>query len=132
MACWWDDYIGLPFLSKGRDRRGLDCWGLLRLVHEDLLGIVHPSYDETYTIAAANREVSNAFCSGLEGPWEEVTVPKGLDVVILTLSGKPFHCGIVTIPGYMLHILKGCNSIIEPYNSRHWERRIDGIYRYKQ
>lgn len=134
MEYWWDKYIGLPFLNKGRDKEeGLDCWGLLRLVHRDMLGVTHPSYEEDYQESTANTEVASAFYSGMEGPWEEVSsAPKELDVVILTLSGKPFHCGVVTVPGYMLHILKGCGAVVESYTNRHWLRRIDGIYRYKR
>ena len=129
---WWDDYIGLPFLSKGRDRNGVDCWGLLRLVYQEELGIYHPSYTENYEVAAISDEVTEAFNLGLDSSWQKVDKVREFDAVMLTISGKPFHCGVITTKGYMLHIIKGSNAVVESYMNRHWNRRIDGIYRYNK
>ena len=36
----FDDYVGLPWRIGGRDRRGLDCFGLVRLVLAEQAGII--------------------------------------------------------------------------------------------
>jgi cell wall-associated NlpC family hydrolase len=39
---WVADNIGLPFVEAGRDRSGVDCWGLARLVWCEQGGCVVP------------------------------------------------------------------------------------------
>ena len=46
---WTDDYIGIPFLPDGRDRDGLDCYGLVCLVYRDRLGVDLPGIRGIYS-----------------------------------------------------------------------------------
>ena len=39
LPAWVADYVGLPWEPYGRTRAGVDCWGLVRLVYEERLGI---------------------------------------------------------------------------------------------
>ncbi len=46
---WAGHYIGLPFLERGRDpKKGLDCWGLVRLILREQFDHRLPSYTEFY------------------------------------------------------------------------------------
>ena len=42
---WCAQYIGLPFVEGGRDRSGLDCYGLLRLVINERYAGSVPEYE---------------------------------------------------------------------------------------
>ncbi len=130
---WAGRYIGLPFQEHGRDRRGLDCWGLVRLVLSEQFAIALPSLATEYarTTDAARIgtliETQTALC------WESVDPGNETcgDVVVMRLRGRPLHVGIVLGDRQMLHVERGINSAIERYNSPHWQDRLAGFYRYK-
>ena len=129
---WASRYVGLRFVSGGRDRRGLDCWGLVRLAYRDLAGIELPSHD---TVAADDlhrvlRHIGDAL---LIPPWTTL-VPLGderpLDVVVTTDRRLPAHVGLVVAPGMVLHAQEATLSTIMRLDSPALCRRVLGIYRH--
>ena len=53
------------------------------------------------------------------------------DGVLLRVMGRPIHVGVVVARGWMLHIEKNCDSLIERYaGGSRWERRVLGFYRH--
>lgn len=56
--------LTIPYVEYGRETSGADCWGLVRIVREQLRGNVLPSFGG---IGAANRremtDVANGFCA---------------------------------------------------------------------
>lgn len=129
---WAGHYIGLPFQDHGRDRAGLDCWGLVRLVMAEQFGIALPSYVHEYHRTTQVDRIS-ALIERESFKWK--IIPAGSevcgDVIVLRVRGKPMHVGMVLGDRQMLHIELGINSVIERYIGARWAERISGFYRYK-
>lgn len=125
-------YVGIPWQDKGRDRAGCDCWGLLRLVYAECLGITLPSYGDNYA-TAADREALHALIAGELGPW--IAIPAGseqtFDGVLTTEGGVIRHVGIVAGNGAMLHMPEGSDSVIASYRSHRYRSRVAGFWRYQ-
>jgi len=128
---WTADYIGLPFREKGRDRDGLDCWGLVRLVLAERFGLTLPSYDDDYA-CSLELEENARLIAGRKGDWAEV--PEGGeqagDVLLLRMDGHECHVGIVAAPGIMLHIEAGHDAVWDRYRGLRWKNRVVGVYRW--
>ncbi len=126
--------ISVPFVEKGRDWAGWDCWGQLRLFHRDVLGVDLPSYTESYTDAghsAESRErLRTLFKKGLDA-WQRVHEPMPGDGVLLNIGGRPIHVGLAIGNGRMLHTSRKINTVIERLASPMWARRIEGFYRVR-
>lgn len=131
---WCAQYIGIPYKPGGRDRDGIDCWGLLQLVWREQFGAVLPSYDgplwqrgaSAEEVARAASEYSRQFTEiepGQERPG---------DGVLFRMMGSPIHVAAVVGRGAMLHVDDSADSCVEDYTSVRWSRRILGFYRYER
>lgn len=127
-------YVGIPFKDRGRDRTGIDCWGVVRLVYRDHFGLELPSYIEQYVTAFDHIELGNLIRKERYKKWN--AYPLGAerigDVILIRLKGQPMHVGIVTKQGYMLHVMNGIDVCEESYLTRLWRCRIVGFYRYEK
>lgn len=130
IATWAADYIGIPFAEFGRNRLGCDCWGLVRLVYADRLGVDLPSYAADYT-GTAERDEINRLIGGQMSAWRPVGEPAVGDVVLIRIAGRACHVGVVVGPDTMLHVEKGTDASIAKLTAPAWARRIDGYYRHE-
>lgn len=129
---WAGHYIGLPFMDHGRDRQGLDCWGLVRLVQAERFARSLPSfsrdYDRTTNVARISALIERE-CTH----WKRVALNSAAlgDVIVMRVRGAPMHVGLVLGDSQMLHIEFGIDSVIEKYDGARWKDRIHGFYRYQ-
>lgn len=124
---WWNDYVGIPYKLTGRTREdGLDCWGLVRLIHQEQFDIELPSFSEEDHSAENVREV---MASQREN-WVHTDDPKIGDVILLRVLGSASHVGLYLGDKQFIHAKEGINSAIERIDSMAWEKRIIGFYRY--
>ena len=130
MNQWWNDYLGLPYVANGRARSGLDCWGLVRLVHAEVFGNDLPSFADRYIVS--ERDKTAELIALNKEAWTKVEVAQTGDVALFRILGEASHVGIITRPGYFLHVREGQDSVIERLDSAAWKHRLVGVYRYAE
>jgi len=132
---WSESYVGLPWRAAGRDRSGVDCWGLTRLVYQEVAGVTLDSLDGVY-VTADEREVIAAIVAGemRAGQWRPVPRDAGqeLDVLVFRCLGLESHVGIVVGRGLMLHATMGQQSMVDRYVGGRWIPRLTGIWRHNK
>lgn len=128
---WINDYIGIPYKSGGRSREGLDCWGLVQMVKNEVFDEIVPAYtgyesaDDRNEIKAIIQNKAN------QDRWKEIpySEAKEGDIIIMSILGDRCHAGIYVTKDFILHIRRGTESCIEQINERYSEIRIKGAYR---
>ncbi len=125
-------YIGIPFKDHGRDRNGCDCWGLVKLVLKEQLGLPTPDLGDLYDNAYNREAVDGLLHTNSNTEWNyDVTNEerKPLDILIFTRAGVETHVGLHVSKGVMLHIMEGIDSCFERYDSIRWSRRLSRVAR---
>ena len=123
------DLAGIPWLDRGRDTRGCDCWGLVRLAYQLGPGLALPSCADGYADAGDAAAVS-ALIEGGRSDWYAVPPSQARIWDLVLIHDHPWHVGVVAWPGHMLHIPEGRDSLIEPFSTGRFSRRIEGVYRH--
>lgn len=114
-------YVGLPYKVGSTD-----CWGLVRRVYADHLGIDLPEY--------AGVEMGPAVSGIIDGliesaQWVETAAPAPYNVILLR-DGSRLHIGLVLDTDHMLHTVENKNACIERFTRPYWVRSIIGFYRH--
>jgi cell wall-associated NlpC family hydrolase len=130
IAPWVKEYVGIPFVSGGRNRDGADCYGLARLVRTEQFGDNLPLLSGDYTDAdnfAETEALMRTQRPLLAG--QPVETPEAGDVCVLRFHGLPTHLGICAGGGWLLHTLKGVGSVLQRINDPRLAGRVEGFYR---
>ena len=122
----FDRYLMIPFASQGRDHRGCDCWGLLRLIYRERLGIDLTAYAETP--ATSLRDVARLIRRH-RTEWRRVETPQLFDAVIMRViggehSGLDAHVGMAIDGSRLLHTEKLTGPRVEPIDAPTMKNRI--------
>ena len=128
MTHWSERFIGLPFADLGRDRSGVDCWGLVRLALEHH-GIDVPSYAGGYADVTERAEIAGLI-NGAKPSWTKVVEPRELDVITFRRGRLESHVGLIVRPGWMLHVTEAIPSRLEDYRDDYWWHRRTGFWRH--
>ena len=127
----FNQYIGIPFKSKGRTREGLDCWGLIRLLYLEQFQIELPSYVDDYLSASDFKTAGKLIEDNLHR-WIKIdpSIRTLGDVIVLRIYGQPIHMGMLINDQQMIHVFKNIDTCVQRIYTSIWKQRIHGIYRH--
>lgn len=123
---WWEKYIGVPFLETGRTLAGCDCWGLVRIVYRQELGILLPSWSfhkDLNDTRIIENELSEA-----HKVFEKIDSIEPFSIALISSQISVLHVGIVVNEKTMLHTLKGKDACIAKIGI--YDRQLKGFYRH--
>lgn len=126
----FEKYIGIPYVEKGRDESGVDCYGLVRLIYKNELQIDLPSFSAEYTQTDTAR-IEELIAQYKEG-WEQTDEPVVGSIVLFRVFGNESHVGVVVSPTHFIHVRENQDSVIESLTSTSWARRKVGYFNYSE
>lgn len=138
MTRWCEKYIGVPFVDRGRDLAGWDCWGLVRYVLFAEKQIKLPSYAD---ISSENGHViEEAYKTESESSlWLSILLDqiREFDVVVMRtcfraegeLRQADMHVGLVVGSQHILHVEPGRDTALMHRNHSLINRRLTAAYR---
>lgn len=126
---WCREWIGIPFRDRGRSRDGVDCWGLVRLVHADRLGVYLPLLPDGYAALGDPDGTTQVFKSerARQGAWQVTPQPRLLDVAVFC-SGGVWHVGMHIARGQIMHAWSPAGSVcIQPLDQMRPMRWVESL-----
>ena len=124
-------YLQIPHLHLGRDFKGCDCLGLVRLFYLTEFNISLPDYtdyEENWHLKDALRITKNYKKCGFTRVKD---FPVYGDVLLLNESGYPKHLGICTGNGNFLHTTDS-GTCCHSYKMGMYFQSIHSVYRFKK
>lgn len=123
------DLLGVPFVDGGRDKQGMDCWGLFIEVMKRF-GYEVPDYK----VSCFDAEGIGGTYQAEIGSWQEVgSAAPGLAVAMAIHEKAPDmvqHFGVVLEPKRFIHTLEKTGVIITKISDPFFNRKIKGFYRW--
>jgi hypothetical protein len=108
---WLNDYIGIPYVEGGRDYKGCDCYGLVKLVYQFEYGIELPDWCTDHRdFKRYDKMIKGVVCGGDFTPMD---APHDGSFVIVERAKLSHHIGLFYGSG-VLHAERGMGSIYEP------------------
>ncbi|NCC82352.1 MAG: hypothetical protein EOM04_08795 [Clostridia bacterium] len=130
---WCEKYLGIPYVSLGRDFKGVDCYGLVYLVYKNELGIELPLVNTNYNNGLVCKEVAPLFEKNLDlfikkGLVKETNYLNPYNLILFRRSGYISHIGICLHDNLFIHADLGSETCIENVKRNYWKHRKVGVY----
>lgn len=130
MYAWVGKYVGIPFVSGGRDMTGCDCYGLVRLILRDEYGYDLPVLNGDYTNALNVAETKRLFCENVPLLCgEKIEKPEEKSVALLKMCGRLCHVALYAGDGCIIHSRHKTGVVCERLSSPQLAGCVEGWYR---
>ena len=124
-------YIGIPYLNRGRKFSGCDCYGLVMLFYKGELGIDIPDVNAD---AKSPRRSFAAYLMEISRHWTETDARKYAVVAMCANENHPqmvTHFGVMIDEKRMLHTYDGVDSHVVEISHASVKNQIKGFYRWR-
>ena len=122
-------YLGIEYKDFGRDKEGLDCWGLCVLIAKDIHKYDLPLLNNGYESATDGGSVHDLVEIEKLKEWVKVTEYEAGDIAVFRVAGFSCHVATCVNKKEFIHILAGSDVTIEKFDSLSWSNRLEGVYR---
>jgi cell wall-associated NlpC family hydrolase len=125
----YKDLIGIPFKKGGRDRTGLDCYGLVVEFYRRMGVLIEDPPQYRYSGPKGEPIDLAAYTGG----WRETEEPFQEGDVLLFEHGlfrSCMHCAIFLAGDRILHATDTCGVVTSPI--RHYLDKITKAYRWNR
>jgi len=123
-------YLGIPYVHQGRELNGLDCYGLIARIYEDLGYELFDieGYDKNWSFEKRNHLLVN-----YHRQWIRCKEPRMLfDAVLFKGTKNPVnHGGVMIDDTHFIHCCKQ-GTIVSRITEPKWEIRIESFYHLKE
>ena len=121
------DLIGVPFLKNGRDKKGIDCYGLVLEIYKRK-GFNAPEYNSPEKASVIHSLIKDNISL-----VEELTKPEPYCMILLEVH-IPYasHIGVVLDDCVrFIHADRKKGVVIEKLTDIYWRNKIVGFYKWK-
>ena len=130
MYDWVKKYVGIPFVSGGRDETGCDCYGLTRLILMNEYNYDLPLLSGDYTNALNIAETKKLFIENVPLLCgEQISGPEEKAVALMRMCGRLCHIGLYAGSGCIIHARHKVGVVCERLSSPALAGRVEGWYR---
>ena len=125
------NFIGIPFVSKGRSFNGCDCYGLVKLYYKEILNIDIP---ETIITAEQPRRTFANYLNEISKNWTATTPAKN---VVVAMSVNAEHPNLVTHFAVMIDdkrfidTRENMSSYLTSIEDEKIKNQIKGFYKWQ-
>lgn len=126
-----EEWLGAPYVNRGRTREGVDCWGLPLKIYEKA-GVKLFDVPEFEYSVSWSKQGGNFLAENAHRDWQKIEAPEFLDGILFkNLHGIAYHTGIVLSGHRFIHATM-YGVIISKYTDKDVAGKIEGFYRLKR